>query len=102
MTRRAKRGDISDLEVCRAVAAYQESMHRHNWRPHDCPFPYEALAQKFGVPEKLAFSACQRAYDHGLIEYGTSLRTGWLTDEGKALLLTDTIRSSADSATRSS
>ena len=30
--------------------------------------------------------AMERAYDHGLIECGVSLRTGWLTAKGEALL----------------
>lgn len=74
-----KRSDISDLEVCRAVAEYQKDI----WKS---PFPYEALAKKFNCDEKLAFSACERAYDNDLIEFGTSLRTGWLTEKGENLL----------------
>lgn len=74
-----KRSDISDEEVCRAVAYYQEDIYNRE-------FPYEALAKKFDCDEKLAFSACERAHDNYLIEYGVSLRTGWLTDKGKSLL----------------
>ena len=74
-----KRSDISDKEVCLAVARYWANEQRGD-------YPYEDLAEKFGCDEKLAFSACERAVDHGLIEYGVSLRTGWLTEEGKALI----------------
>lgn len=77
-----KRSDISDKEVCEAVAYYQKMIHARL----DTDFPYEMLAKKFGCSEKVAFSACERADEHGLIEYGVSLRTGWLTDKGKALL----------------
>ncbi len=74
-----KRRDISDLEVCLAVAEYRQDVFNR-------PFPYEALAKKFNCDEKLAYSACERACDNGLIEYGVSLRTGWLTEKGKELL----------------
>lgn len=69
---------ISDLDVVRAVAAYR--------RPRGSIYPYEAIAAELGCPEKVAYRACERACDNGLIEYGVSLRTGWLTDKGRALL----------------
>lgn len=72
-----KRGDITDKDVCEAVAEYQKTKG---------DFPYETLAKKFGCDEKLAYSACERAEENGLIEYGVSLRTGWLTDKGLTLL----------------
>lgn len=72
-----KRRDISDYEVCKAVAEYQQTKG---------DFPYETLAEKFNCDEKLAFSACERAERNGLIDYGVSLRTGWLTEKGKSLL----------------
>jgi len=72
-----KRSDISDLEVCKAVAEYQNTMG---------DFPYEVLARKFNCDEKLAYSACERACDNDLVEYGVSLRTGWLTEKGYKLL----------------
>ena len=75
-----KRQDISNFEVVKAVAEYKKD-------PYNSPYPYEILAKKFGCGEKLAFSACERAVDSGLIEYGVSLRTGWLTEKGQALLL---------------
>lgn len=69
---------ISDLEVVRAVDQYRSRRHR--------PYPYEDLAEMHGCPEKVAYRACERAFGNGLIDYGVSLRTGWLTDKGKALL----------------
>jgi hypothetical protein len=93
--------DISDEQVCRAVQAYQDAMQalpplltepfglfgvsRHPLPP----FPYEALAAETGQPEKVCFRATERAERRGLIEYGVSLRTGWLTATGRALLQKD-------------
>jgi len=74
-----KTSDISDKAVCEAVAQYQASR-----KP--APFPYETLAKQFNCPEKVAYRALERAERHGLIEYGVSLRTGWLTEKGEALL----------------
>lgn len=76
-----KRSDISDLEVVMAVAFYKED-------PDNRDFPYVFLADKFNCDEKLAYSACERACDHDLIDYGVSLRTGWLTEKGLELLKT--------------
>ena len=86
-----KRSDISDLEVCCAVAEYKKALEENPpllFIPGQDypPFPYESLAKKYGCDEKLAYSACERACSHGLIEYGVSLRTGWLTEKGKQLL----------------
>lgn len=75
-----KRSDISDFEVCKAVQEYQDTMG---------DFPYQTLAKKFNCDEKVAYSACERACDRDLIEYGVSLRTGWLTEKGKELLTTN-------------
>ena len=73
-----KVADISDADVVQAVAEYQ----RHTAPP----FPHEILARRFGCAEKVAYRAVERAGRHGLIEYGVSLRTGWLTDAGEGLL----------------
>ena len=72
-----KRADISDYEVCKAVQTYKSFQGY---------FPYEILSAKFNCDEKLAYSACERAERNGLIEYGVSLRTGWLTEKGEQLL----------------
>lgn len=74
-----KRSDISDKDVCEAVDRYWNNKQYGL-------FPYQELSLKFGCPEKVAYSACERAVEHGIIEYGVSLRTGWLTDKGKELL----------------
>ena len=70
-----KRSDISDLDVC---FAYNYAAQKENF------FADAVLASWFpGCPEKVIYAAMERAYDRGLIEYGVSLRSGWLTDEGK-------------------
>ena len=47
----------------------------------------DALLQEFtGQPPKVCFRAMERAASRGLIEYGVSLRSGWMTDKGRALL----------------
>lgn len=88
--------DISDVQVCRAVDAYNRAIKALPppasgfFGLSACgplpPFPYEALAASTGQPEKVCYRAMERAERRGLIEYGTALRTGWLTAEGRALL----------------
>ena len=99
--------DITDAQVCRAVQDYQDAMRdcpplRNDIYLHAIlhfvekgvlpkpasspPWPYETLAARTGQPEKVCYRAMERAERRGLIEYGVSLRTGWLTEAGKALL----------------
>lgn len=75
-----KRSDITDLMVVQAydrATTYAIAMR---------PFAYEILAEETGAPEKICLAACERACDHGLIDYGVSLRAGFLTDKGRQLL----------------
>lgn len=53
---------------------------------YECGFPYQLLAQWTGQPEKVCFRAMERAIKYGLLEYGVSIRTAWLTEKGKELL----------------
>lgn len=74
------RKDITDLMVCKA---YQEA------RTMPIPFrpwPYDLLTQWTGEPIKVCERAMERAYEHGLIEVGVSVRSGWLTEKGLQLL----------------
>ena len=75
--------DITDKEVCAAYREYRdnidESFEHKDW-------PYEILMRITGQPFKVCYRAMERAERHGLIEYGVSLRTGWLTEKGKELL----------------
>lgn len=72
------RKNISDFQVCMAHILAKE-MKFEKW-------PYEMLSDWTGEPEKVCYRAMERACDKGLIEYGVSLRTGWPTDKGMALL----------------
>ena len=66
--------DISDVQV---VQAYQAKSDK---------YPHELLMEQTGQPEKVCYAACERAARRGLIDYGVSLRTGWITEKGKSLL----------------
>ena len=69
--------DISDKQVVAVV--YRYSQNYNLW-------PYQLLAEATGECEKVCVAAIQRATDRGFLEYGTSLRTAWLTDKGLDLL----------------
>lgn len=73
-----KRSDIPTIEVMKAYHQYSTD------RMGD--FPTKILMDKFNAPEKLVYSAIRRDYDNGLIEFGVSLRSGWLTNKGVELL----------------
>lgn len=92
------RKHVTDEMVCQAYADYQQSLASERASippgyifgvgeplPH-VPWPYELLAKRTGEHWKVCYSAMVRACDRGLIEYGTSLRSGWLTEKGKELL----------------
>lgn len=71
-----KRKDITDEMVCRAYADKKA-----------LDMTAEALLmERTGAPLKVVYRAMERADDRGLIEWGVSLRTGWLTPKGIALL----------------
>lgn len=71
--------DITDLMVCRAYRECANQSPATDW-------PYTLLARQTGAPEKVCYRACERAAYHNLIDYGTSLRSGWLTHKGRELL----------------
>lgn len=68
---------ISDKQVVEAVNQYTQNHDR---------WPYEILAEVTGQCEKVCVRAMERSSDRGLLEYGVSLRTSWLTDKGRELL----------------
>lgn len=51
-------------------------------------WPYELLQAWTHEPEKVCYRAMQRAAFRGLVHWGVSLRTGWVTATGEALLST--------------
>lgn len=65
---------VTDLMVCRVFR--DEELHEREL----------TLVTMSGEPFKVVTRAMERAHRHGLIEYGVSLRSGWLTELGKALL----------------
>jgi hypothetical protein len=70
--------DITDLQVLRA---------QKKWRKNQTgPWAYEILHAETGQPLKVCYRALERAYQHGLLECGVSLRTAWFTKKGIALL----------------
>ena len=75
--------DITDTQVCQA---YDEVKSRGAANG----FPYDVLMRATGQCEKVCYAAMHRAHRRGLIEYGVSLRSGWLTAEGQKLVETAT------------
>lgn len=78
--------DISDKQV---VQAYIDCKPDGLWGPYMAnqrKYPYQLLAQLTGQSEKVCYKCCERADDRGYIDYGVSLRTGWVTDKGMELL----------------
>ncbi|QIG76026.1 hypothetical protein EVC24_005 [Rhizobium phage RHph_I4] len=65
--------DITDKQVCEAYLAARLDSER---------YPYDYLMQITGQPFKVCLKCMERACYRGYVEYGVSLRTGWLTDEG--------------------
>lgn len=75
------RKDISDLQVLRA--------YRQAWaEPKRQPFlyPEQILHAETGEPVKVCLAAMMRASVRDLIDYGVSLRAGWITYKGLAML----------------
>jgi hypothetical protein len=77
--------DVTDLMVCRAVVVFRGNGMQG-------PDPYEILATQTNESIKVCYRAMERAHKRGLIEYGVSLRTAWLTDAGTNLVNTHSDR----------
>jgi len=69
--------NITDKQVVQAYLEYKSSEYR---------YPSGYLVALTGEPEKVCIRAMERAADRGYIEYGVSLRTGWVTKEGLDLV----------------
>ena len=70
--------NISDRQVLLAQQRYQRDT-AGRWG-------YEILSEETGECLKVCFNCLKRAADRGLIEYGVSVRTGWITEKGQALI----------------
>jgi len=68
--------DVSDKQVVEAFAEYARAQR----------WPYDILQERTGQCFKVCWRAMERANRRGLVECGVSLRTGWLTAAGTALL----------------
>lgn len=80
------RRDVSDELVVKAVGRYAAV------RPFG-DLPDRLLMEWTGQPAKVVERAMERALNHGLIEFGVSLRTAWLTPLGKQLQADSSISS---------
>ena len=72
------RKNITDLQVLLALEKWKQDNRG--------PWAYETLAAETGECEKVCYRAMERAYDRGLLDYGVSLRTAWITQKGHDLL----------------
>jgi len=76
--------DITDKHV---VEAYRDSIaFREVNRMEDWLWPADILAERTGQPYKVCLAAINRAVDRDYIDYGVSLRCGFVTEKGEKLL----------------
>ena len=69
---------VSDFLVVKA---------QHEWNQNRSgPWSHELLAQWTGQSEMVCFRCLKRAVNNGFLEYDTTVRASWLTEEGRALL----------------
>ena len=89
--------DISDVQVLQAFVDFRAAEGMDKPIPPgkifgmsppvtETKWPYHILMERTGEPFKVCYRAIERAESRGLLDCGVSLRTGWLTDKGKALL----------------
>ena len=69
--------DISDIQV---LQAYKKA------KLADDKWPYDFLMEETGQPLKVCFRAMERCCGRGYVDYGTSLRSGWITEKGLKLI----------------
>lgn len=95
------RKEISDKQVCEAVERYQAgidaTLRKIGFRtrkdaapqgePQDEPkFVDDILHEMTSQSRKVCMRAMERVLSRGLLNYGVSLRTAWLTMQGKQFL----------------
>ncbi len=73
---------ISDLQIVRAYADFEVS-RKLGGIP---AWPLELLHSRTGEPRKACYRELMRAASKGLVQYGVSVTTGWLTPSGFDLL----------------
>ena len=81
------RKHVTDHQVCLAYWCCQDIETRlHSGKTVVAPWPEELLSTWTKQPQKVCYRAMERAHRRGLIAYGVSLRAGWLTQTGNALI----------------
>lgn len=81
------RKHVSDYQVCLAYWLCSSGRCRLSYgKGFLVPFPEEVLSIWTKQPQKVCYRAIERAFRRGLIDYGVSLRSGWLTEAGRAIL----------------
>lgn len=75
------RKDITDEQVLQSIV--QAQGQKYGGKP--VKFATDYLMESTEQPIKVCLAAMQRAMDNGLIDYGVSLRTAWLTEKGLEL-----------------
>ena len=75
---------LKDIPI-KEVLKQQQKWWEANLEKRNLPFTYGVLGKKYGS-EKLILRKMKQLVDKGYLEYGTSLRTAWLTDKGKNYL----------------
>lgn len=86
--------DISDAQVLLAYVEYRQKLDLEPPKrfygmtapTEETEWPYTILQRMTGQPFKVCYRAMERAENRRLIDCGVSLRTGFLTAEGKAYL----------------
>ncbi|MBD8056909.1 hypothetical protein ICV35_25005 [Rhodococcus ruber] len=72
---------LSDTLVCLAYALSKRAEDHDHYVS-----PTLFLMRNTGSPVKVVWAAMERAVDRGYIDYGVAMQSGWLTDEGWALI----------------
>lgn len=72
-----QRKDITTEQVLWACEYRDLNKHK------EILFLTDLLCEATGAPEKVVVRALERENRNGMIEYGVSLRTAWMTDKGK-------------------
>ena len=82
--------DITDLMVLKAYDEMckqrDEDLKTGYFGHPQREWVYEILSRWTGECEKVCYRACERAEKRGYIDVGVSLRSGWLSPEGKKFL----------------
>lgn len=76
--------NITDKQVATAYLNAIKEREKQELPPFT--WPVDLLMKETGECEKVCWGAMQRAETRGYIDYGVSLRAGFLTDKGKKLV----------------